>query len=86
MMDYNPSNKLYLVKRVHVPFNTPQAKKDEQSKESSDSGSESDSSGSGVRLQGVEGEAGRASDDEQKAPQPDITKQQVHKTRYCVLG
>lgn len=83
MLDYNPANKLYYIKRVHVPNYILQAKSlkfdsEEKSKESSDSGSESNGSGSGVKLESsMEGEAGGASDGEQIAPQPKLSMQQV---------
>ncbi len=98
MLDYNPANKLYYIKRVHVPNYILQAKSlkfdsEEKSKESSDSGSESNGSGSGVKLESsMEGEAGGASDGEQIAPQPKLSMQQVRwwitqdSFRYCSCG
>lgn len=99
MLDYDPSKKLYMVKRVNIPNHILQAKplktdsdsfnKNEKSnkeptgekdvdKSDTSSGSESDG-GDGKRGHGdgVEGEAGGASDGEQTASQPKVSKQQV---------
>ncbi len=72
VLDYNPANKLYYVKRVHVPNHILQAKSAE---EFNSDKKEEKSKESGVKL---EGEAGGASDGEQIAPQPKLSMQQVY--------
>ncbi len=71
VLDYNPANKLYYVKRVYVPNHILQAK----SAEFNSDKKEEKSKESGVKL---EGEAGGASDGEKIAPQPKLSMQQVY--------
>ena len=93
MLDYNPDNKLFLVKRVHIPNHVLEANakwKDEQLAQTSQTESSTSitnkSQGSKTNIQekeedgrssGSEGEAGPASDGEQKASQSQLPQQEV---------
>ena len=93
MLDYNPDNKLFLVKSVHVPNHVLEAnakRKDEQlaQKSQTESSTSIADKGQGTktsiqeteedgRSSGSEEEAGPASDGEQRASQPQLPELEV---------